>query len=168
MSESRVDAASWDAECLLEEARHQPANAPPAASLVVGRLPSGAPSSPGGKRWTVRVASTDYRATLDPAVDPALLKEAAERGAALLLDWNAGAPVVLGVLATQRTVNIDQAGRVDVEVTSFRIAAKKKVVLSVAGAFVQLADREAEVYGTRVLVRARELAKTLAAMVSFN
>lgn len=168
MSTSEPHTAPWDAECLLEEARHEAmAKAPPSAPILLGRLPPALATTVDAP-WSVRVGGTEFRATVDASVDPTLLREAAARGAAVLVDWNRGAPIIVGVLTTQRSLTIDDQGRVDATVESLRIVAKKKLVLSVTGAFVQLADREAEIYGTRVLVRARELAKTLAAMISFN
>jgi hypothetical protein len=42
------------------------------------------------------------------------------------------------------------------------------VLARTGGAFVQVKDDEAEVYGTRVITRAREVAKILARMISLN
>jgi hypothetical protein len=43
-----------------------------------------------------------------------------------------------------------------------------RAVLRSPGAFVMVAPGEVEVFANRVLTRAREVAKTLAAMIKFN
>ncbi|MCA9578749.1 MAG: hypothetical protein KC668_25140, partial [Myxococcales bacterium] len=70
MSASDPHPTSWDAECLLEEARHETAQSttPPAASVLVGRLPPELAQA-SASSWTVRVGGGLHRATVDAAVD---------------------------------------------------------------------------------------------------
>src|SRR5690606_34097664 len=100
----------------------------------------------------------------DESVDPALLDEAHATGARVLVEAG-GTPSIVGVVATRRALTLDREGRVTAEVTSLEVSAQEQVLLKIPGAFVRAKAREIEVYGERVLTRARNLAKILAAMI---
>ena len=51
---------------------------------------------------------------------------------------------------------------------ALEIDAEEQVLFKVPGAFFRAKAREVEVYGERVITRARNLAKILAAMIKLN
>lgn len=117
--------------------------------------------------WRVDLGTLEREVPVDPSVDPELLDEAHQIGARVLVDAS-GEPVIVGVVATRRAVTIDPEGRVDASVRSFRVSADDEVLLRSPGAFFRAKARRAEVYGERVLTRARDVAKILAAMIKLN
>jgi len=101
-------------------------------------------------------------------VDPALVEDARAQGARVLIDAAGSEALIVGVVLTARPVVIDREG--DIRATARRIvlSASREVLAKTAAAFVQVKDDEVEVYGTRVITRAREVAKVLARMISLN
>jgi hypothetical protein len=100
----------------------------------------------------------------DASVDPALLREAAATSARVVLD---GA-VIVGVLATRRALTIDREGAVEAHVRRFALTATDEALLSGPDAFVRLKLGDVELYGRRVVSRARELCRVLGRMVKIN
>lgn len=121
-----------------------------------------------GDGWLIRLGALEQLASIDPAVDPALLGEAYQAGARVLVEVDQGAPTVVGVVQTSRTLRIDRTGRVEAQVEKLTIQARTEVVLKTFAASLQLKADEVEVRGVRVLLRAREVAKVLARMISLN
>jgi len=80
----------------------------------------------------------------------------------------AAVPVIIGVLQTQRALTIDRQGVVEAAVNKLRLTAHHEMLLSAPRTFLRLKAGEVEVYGDRVITRAREIAKTLARMISLN
>jgi hypothetical protein len=131
-----------------------------ALARVLGRAPGG---------WRVQAGGSERLATLDPAVDPALVDEALATGARVVLDTSAlPAAVIVGTLTTARPVSLDRHGDLTVRARRVLLDATERALVRIPGAFVELKKGEVEVYANRVLTRARELAKTLAAMISLN
>ena len=117
--------------------------------------------------WWVRFGGRERILEAEPCVDPALLEHALEREARVIIDQS-DEPLIVGVVATQRSLVIDEHGCVDAEVERFRLSAQREVLLKTPGAFLRAKGRELEVFGNKVLTRGRELAKVLAAMIEFN
>ena len=80
----------------------------------------------------------------------------------------ASADVIVGALTTRRAVTFDRDGSVVVAARRFEVGATERIVLHTARAYVQVKAAEVEVYGHRVITRAREVARTLARLVSLN
>jgi len=76
--------------------------------------------------------------------------------------------VLVGVVQTSRALRIDREGVVEAEVERFSLQARSEAVLKTASAFLQLKAGEVELRGIRTLVRAREMAKVLARIISLN
>ncbi len=117
--------------------------------------------------WRVRAGGEEWVLPLDPAVDPALIAEACAEGIRVLVDAE-GAPAIVGIVQTSRALRIDRRGAVDAQVERFSIHARKEAVLKTFSSFIQLKGGEVELYGTRILSRAREAAKILARMIHLN
>lgn len=121
-----------------------------------------------GSGWRVRTRAGDLVAVLDPSVDPLLVEEARGSGARVLLELGSAASVLVGVVQTSRALRIDREGVVEAEVERFSLQARSEAVLKTASAFLQLKAGEVELRGIRTLVRAREMAKVLARIISLN
>jgi hypothetical protein len=146
----------------LPASRRAPQPAP--AGVALATLAGSA-----GQGFRVRLGDRDVAAAVDPAVDPQLLTGLLGRNARVLVDLSAeGRPVIVGALVTRRVVEIDAQGDVDVSVRRFAVSAQEKVLLRLPAAFVQLTQDEIELYGRRVLSRARDLFKVLATMIKLN
>ncbi|MCC6873959.1 MAG: hypothetical protein IT378_06580 [Sandaracinaceae bacterium] len=120
-----------------------------------------------GDAWTVDLGTGERILPADPAVDPELLEQARARGERVLVD-SSGEPCIVGVVSTRRAIEIDSDGKVDARVRSFHVDAEEEILLKTPGAFVRALGREVEVYGERVITRARNMAKILAAMIKLN
>ena len=159
------------AKLSIEDEREAPEAAPrlvyTQAPVLLGKLLEPAE----GGRWRVDLGAVQRDLAVDESVDPALLDEAHAAtpiaGARVLVDA-AGEPTIVGVVATRRALTVDPEGRVEHSVRSLKVTAEEEVLLRVPGAFVRAKAREIEVYGDRVLTRARTLAKVLAAMIKLN
>lgn len=131
-----------------------------ALARITGRVPDG---------WRVRVGGVERAATLDPTVDPALVEEARASGARVVLDLSEPpAAVIVGTLTTARPVTLDRNGDLAVRARRIVLDAAERGLLRLPGAFVEVKSGEIELYANRVVTRARELAKTLAAMIKLN
>lgn len=117
--------------------------------------------------WKVDLGAVQREVGVDDSVDPALLDEAHATGARVLVDAS-GTPAIVGVVATRRALTLDREGRVTAEVKSVELSAEEQVLFKIPGAFVRAKARQVEVYGERVITRARDLAKILAAMIKLN
>jgi hypothetical protein len=119
-----------------------------------------------GARYRVRVGAQELLAELDPAVDPALVDEAIESGARVVLD--PAAQAICGLLATSRAVRIDRRGDVRAEVRQFSVNAKEGVLLKTASSFVQLDPQRLELFASETVVRAREVFRALSQIIKLN
>ncbi|AGC41707.1 hypothetical protein MYSTI_00349 [Myxococcus stipitatus DSM 14675] len=117
--------------------------------------------------WRVRLGARELVLSLDASVDPALMHEALEDGARVLVEASA-TPVVVGVVQTSRALRVDRQGRVDAQVERFELQARQGATVKTSGAFLQVKGSDVELYGTRILTRAREVAKILARMINLN
>jgi len=117
--------------------------------------------------WRVRIGAEEQVVGLDPSVDPALVREALEEGARGLVEAKPE-PVLVGVVQTSRALRVDRQGGVDAEVERFQVRASQGATLKTATAFLQVKGAEVELYGERILSRAREVAKILARMINLN
>lgn len=117
--------------------------------------------------WRVRMGTQERVLPLDPSVDPALMREAHQEGARVLVE-NSNAPVVVGVVQTSRALRVDRQGAVKAEVERFSVHARLEATLKTSAAFMRVKGSEIELYGQQVLTRAREVAKILARMISLN
>lgn len=120
-----------------------------------------------GGRWRVRVHGVEREVEADPAVDGSLLDEAAATGARVLLEGGAE-PVVVGAVLTARPVQYAPDGTVHVRAPAVTVEAQTEVTLKTPWSFLRLNQSDAEVYGHRVVLRAREVARFLARMISMN
>lgn len=120
-----------------------------------------------GDRWRVRAGGAEALAALDASVDEALIEAARVAGARVVLELGE-APLIVGALQTARAVTVGRDGDVAVDARAFTVTATEKVVMRAPGAFVMVSAGEVEVFANRVLTRAREVARTLAAMIKFN
>jgi hypothetical protein len=147
--------------------RGHPAPAPAASSLPAGvaLLATLVAEEAGG--WRVRIGAQEQVVALDPSVDPALVREAREGGARALVEARPS-PVLVGVVQTSRAVGVDRRGNVDAEVARFQVRAHQGATLKTGAAFLQVKGAEVELYGERILTRAREVAKILARMINLN
>jgi hypothetical protein len=135
------------------------------AALSLGVMVAAGPDG----RWRVRAGGAELVAEADRAIDPALLREAIATGARVVLEAAPGAPpVIAGVLATARALTIDRTGAVEAEVRRLALTATEEALLRGPGAFVRLKVDEVELYGKRVVSRARELCRILGRMVKIN
>lgn len=120
-----------------------------------------------GKTWRVRVGANERMLEAADDVDPALLREVAERQGRVLVD--AGPPALIaGVLQTTRTVSIDRNGDVDAKVNRFQIHAREEAVLRTNDAYARVRDSDVQLAGRKLVLRAREIAKILGRMIALN
>jgi len=119
-----------------------------------------------GDVFRVRWAGREELVPCDPSVDPALVEAAIASGARVVVEDGPGAAIV-GALATSRTVEVGRDDSVRLSVERFEVSAKAALVQTPA-AFVSLKDDEVEVFGRRIVSRARELARVLARAIQLN
>ena len=134
----------------------------PAAGIQLARV-----VARDGEHFRVQVAGGERIVGCDPSVDPALVQEAIASGACVVLD-GAGDLAIVGALATARAVPIDRQGCVRVEVERFEVTAEDTALLRTGSAFLRVKGDEVEVFGRRVVTRARELARILARAIQLN
>ena len=118
-------------------------------------------------RWRVRSLLGELLLPADESVDPELVREALASRARVLVDAT-GAPVIVGVVQTARALRIERDGEVRARVEAFTVRAAREVLLQTGAAFLRAKGAEVEIYGNRVLTRAREMAKVLARMINLN
>jgi len=116
-----------------------------------------------GDLFRVRCAGREELAGCDPSVDPALVEAAIATGARVVVEDGA----IVGALATSRTVEVGRDDSVRLLVERFEVSAKEAVVQTPT-AFVSLKDDEVELFGRRIVSRARELARILARAIQLN
>lgn len=120
-----------------------------------------------GKTWRVGIGSNERVLEAADDVDPALLREVAERHGRVLVD--AGPPALIaGVLQTSRTISIDRNGDVDTKVNRFQLHARDEAVLRTNDAYVRVRDSDVQLAGRKLVLRAREIAKILGRMIALN
>ena len=141
----------------------------PRARVVYTQAPVllGTLISEGANGWRIRLGRDERVIGVDPSVDPALLSEARANGARVVIDASAS-PVIAGVLQTARSLRVNRDGAVDAQLKRFSIQVQTEAVIKTFSAFLQLKEGELELYGERVLSRAREVAKILARMIQLN
>ena len=120
-----------------------------------------------GGQWRVEQGAQRMLVELDASVDPELVREAILTGARALLETSSGNRLV-GLLQTGRVLTVDRQNRIRARVESFALHVGAELTLQTATAFVRLKGGEVELYGHRVLTRAREVAQVIARLVSFN
>lgn len=130
-----------------------------ALGVVLGRAEGG--------RWRVRLHGAERELPADPCVDPALLDDAVASGARVLIDGGAE-PAIVGAVVTSRPVAYGRDGALDVRAPRVTVDAASEVTLKTPWSFVRLNQSDAEVFGQRVVLRAREVARFLARMISMN
>jgi hypothetical protein len=116
--------------------------------------------------FRIRVGTQEHVVQCDASVDPHVVRLAIASGARVVVE-RAPELAIVGTLQTERTLTVDRAGKLEAALEEIELTANK-TLLRVPGAFIQLKGHEVEVFGNRVLTRARRLAKTLAAMIEFN
>jgi hypothetical protein len=114
----------------------------------------------------VQLGGREQELSAGPTLDSALLEEAAP-GSPVVVDAS-GEPIIAGLLVTGRSVRVGPDNSVDARVRRFRITAEDEVVVRTPGAFLQLLANDVELYGNRVVSRARELAKILGRLIKLN
>lgn len=122
---------------------------------VLGRTETG---------WRVSAGGSEREVTADASVDPALLEAAIADERRVVLE----AGVIVGSLATHRSLEIDREGGVEAALTRLVVDVREQALLRTVKAYVRLAPSEVELYGGKVVTRAREVAKTLARLISLN
>lgn len=120
------------------------------------------------ERWQVRLGGGLREAIREDGVDPALLALCREQSRRVVILAEGEQLMIVGTLQVRRALDIDTQGRVDADVESFKVKAKADVTLQTAAAFIQIKAEQVELFGERVLTRARGVAKTLARMISLN
>jgi len=121
-----------------------------------------------GDRWRVTSPAGEALLPLDPSVDPLLVDEACACGARVLVEVGPRGATLVGVVQTSRALRIDRRGVVNAVVERLSIQARTEAVLKTFSAYLQLKAGDAELRGVRTLVRAREMAKVLARIISLN
>lgn len=122
----------------------------------------------GDNRVTVRINGEVRDAALDASVDPQLLQEAIRSGARVVVETGV-TPLVVGLLCTQRALTIDRSNRVSARLESLKLDVQEKLLLKTPLSFLKMDARgEVELFGERLVSRARKLAKILAAHISLN
>jgi hypothetical protein len=147
----------------------QVAEAPSEARVVYTHAPVvfGVLLEGDGKTWRVRIGAHERELEAADDVDPALLRDVAERGGRVLVD--AGPPALIaGVLQTSRSISIDRNGEVDAKVNRFQIHARDEAVLRTDEAYARVRDGDIQLAGRKLVLRAREIAKILGRMISLN
>ncbi len=86
----------------------------------------------------------------------------------MLVEVGPRGATVVGVVQTSRALHIDRRGVVEAEVERFSIQSRTEAVLKTFSAYLHLKAGEAELRGVRTLIRAREMAKVLARIISLN
>ena len=115
----------------------------------------------------VEIGGAAVQCEIDPSVDPALLQESLRTKARVLIE-NGNKPLVVGVVATQRSLNIDRDGRVIADLTTLSVRVKEEVVLRTREAFLRVKGREVESYAGEIITRARDTVRVLVALIRMN
>ncbi len=128
-----------------------------------------------GELATVEVGGRPLKATIDAAVDKAVLETARKRGERVLVELSGERAVVVGALRTQATPGVDKAERFEIEADEVRIAATRvsidgeEVALSSTTARLVLrAAGEIESFAERIVSRASGVHKIVGRMLRLN
>ena len=116
-----------------------------------------------GDLFRVVLGRREQVVACDPSVDPALIEEAIASGARVVVEED----TIVGTLATARSIPVDRQGAVQISVTRFEVTARE-ALLKTGSAFVSIKNDEVEIFGRRILSRARELARVLARAIQLN
>jgi hypothetical protein len=116
-----------------------------------------------GDLFRVVLGRREQAVACDPSVDPALIEEAIASGARVVVEED----TIVGTLATTRSIPVDRQGAVQISVTRFEVTARE-ALLKTGSAFVSIKNDEVEIFGRRILSRARELARVLARAIQLN
>lgn len=138
-----------------------------AAEAAEGAIRLGRVLGREGDRFRVRVGSRERIVERDPSVDPALVEAAIASGARVVLE-DGPVPVIVGGLATGRAVEVSRAGEIELTVKRFRVTAEEEVTLQTRSAFLRARGDEVEIFGRRLLSRAREAVRVLARVIQLN
>jgi hypothetical protein len=125
---------------------------------VLGRL---------GDRFSVELEGVPTAVSCDASVDPALVEEALSTGARVVVEV-AEVALIVGALVTARPVCVRRDGTLRVTVRRFEVAAEEGALLRSREAFLRVREGEVEVFGRRVLTRARELVRLLGRAIQLN
>ena len=117
--------------------------------------------------WVVSVGGSEVHASPDASVDRQLLEQCLERNTPVLLE-SGHPPLIVGALATQRTLEIDPHGRVEAHVVSFAVHAQKELMLRAASSFLRLRGGQIESFAGEVITRARNTVRILGALIRMN
>ena len=138
---------------------------------VVPQLAAGAALArlvaPAGDVWEVRVGGQTHHVGVCPSVDPALLAEACEAGARVLIEVS-GTPLIVGVVQVARTPTMDREGNLIADAQRVILRGAQEVLLQSKRSYVRLQHEDIELYGRDSLTRARGVAKILARMIDLN
>lgn len=123
----------------------------------------------------VEVGGRSLKATLDAAVDAAVIETAHRRGERVLVEVIGERAVIVGALRTQATPGIEQSDRFDIKAGEVTIAATKvsidgeEVALNSATARLVLrAAGEIESFAERIVSRASGVHKIVGRMLRLN
>jgi hypothetical protein len=124
---------------------------------------------------TVDVSGRSLKATVDAAVDDAVLETALRRGERVLVEVTADRAVIVGALRTQATPGIERAERFDIQAGEVTIAATRvsvdgdEVALnSKTARLVLRAAGEIESFAERIVSRASGVHKIVGRMLRLN
>lgn len=120
-----------------------------------------------GGRFRVRCGGREQVVGCDPSVDPALVESAIASAARVVVE-DGPAPAIVGALATSRALAVERDGRVRASVKRFEVSAEEEAVLKTRSAFFSLKGDEVEIFGRRILSRAREVVRILARAIQLN
>jgi hypothetical protein len=147
----------------LRSERHALVRPEPVQTVTIGTVLGSE-----GERWRVRTAAGEQLVPLDCSVDPLLVEEARASGSRVLLEGGPRGLTLVGLVQTSRALRIDPQGVVEAQVERLSIQARQEAVLKTFSAFLKLRGGDVELRGVRTLLRAREMAKVLARIISLN
>ncbi len=119
-----------------------------------------------GSGYRVRAGSTEAVVECDACVDPAVIDEAIESSARVVLDPSTN--TICGVLMTSRALRIDREGDVRAEVRRVEISASEGALLKSRSSFLQLDEERIELFARETVVRARDAFRALAQLIKLN
>jgi hypothetical protein len=118
---------------------------------------------------TLRMRGRTLSARLDACVDPALVAQAKERGARVVVDVaeDGESHVVAGVLMTARTLEIDRQGNLEAQLKSL-VLRTEEALIQTPNAFLRLRDRASELFAGELVLRGRLLTRILGKTIKLN
>jgi len=122
-----------------------------------------------GTSVRVRIGATEATATLDASVHPSVVATAVARGERIVVQREAGAWVVLGVLRTSPTPGIEEADEYVIRAGRVRVRAKDEfTVASGAASFAVRAYGTIETLAEQITSRASAVHKIVGRMLHLN